>query len=222
MRSPRRLPARKAAAVGGVIAAFVYVLLAGFQIPAQRTLYMLTVAAIGLWLGRPGTASVVWLWALAVVLASDPWASLTPGFWLSFGAVGLLLYIGVGRIGKLPDMARSDARPGGDHARADSADADTVPADIDRVAAGQCGRHSGRDLRRRAAGAGRPSSCRGTSLLIVAHQVFAWVAAFLEFSSALPAAVWQQHAPPAWAAVAGVSACSGCLLRAAFRAGRSD
>ena len=49
-----RLPARKAAAVAGVVAAFVYVLLAGFQIPAQRTLYMLTVAAIGLWLGRPG------------------------------------------------------------------------------------------------------------------------------------------------------------------------
>ena len=66
-------------------------------VPAQRTLYMLTVAAIGLWLGRPGTASVVWLWALAVVLAWDPWAGLTPGFWLSFGAVGLLLYIGVGQ-----------------------------------------------------------------------------------------------------------------------------
>ena len=33
-------------------------------------------------------ASVVWLWALAVVLAWDPWAGLTPGFWLSFGAVG--------------------------------------------------------------------------------------------------------------------------------------
>src|SRR5450631_4489572 len=89
-----RLPARKAAAVAGVTAAFIYVLLAGFEIPAQRTLYMLTVAAVGLWLGRPGSASVVWLWALAVVLAWDPWATLTPGFWLSFGAVGLLLYIG--------------------------------------------------------------------------------------------------------------------------------
>ena len=34
-----------------------------------------------------GTASAVWLWALAVVLAFDPWAMLTHGFWLSFGAV---------------------------------------------------------------------------------------------------------------------------------------
>src|SRR5438477_12738935 len=97
-----RLPARKAAAVAGVVAAFIYVLLAGFQVPAQRTLYMLTVAAIGLWLGRPGTASTVWLWALAVVLAWDPWAMLAPGFWLSFGAVGVLLYIGVGRVGTMP------------------------------------------------------------------------------------------------------------------------
>jgi competence protein ComEC len=97
-----RLPARKAAAIAGVVAAFGYVLLAGFAVPAQRTLYMLTVAAVGLWLARPGTAAVVWLWALAVVLAYDPWASLTPGFWLSFGAVGLLLYTGVGRIGRTP------------------------------------------------------------------------------------------------------------------------
>jgi len=34
-----RLAARRAAAIAGVAAAFVYVLLAGFQIPAQRTLY---------------------------------------------------------------------------------------------------------------------------------------------------------------------------------------
>src|ERR1700681_822797 len=97
-----RLPARKAAAVAGVTAAFVYVLLAGFEVPAQRTLYMLTVAAIGLWLGRPGSASVVWLWALVAVLAWDPWAGLTPGFWLSFGAVGLLLYAGAGRRANAP------------------------------------------------------------------------------------------------------------------------
>ena len=44
-----------------------------------------------------------------------PWAGLTPGFWLSFGAVGLLLYIGVGRIGKAPAVARGHACAGGDH-----------------------------------------------------------------------------------------------------------
>src|SRR5207248_3433396 len=47
---------------------------------------------------RPGTAFTVLLWALLVVLLLDPWAVLAPGFWLSFGAVGLLMYISVGRI----------------------------------------------------------------------------------------------------------------------------
>ena len=73
-------------------------LLAGSQVPAQRTLLMLAVAALGLWLARPGTASMVWLWALAIVVAWDPWAGVTPGFWLSFGSVGLLLYAHVGRL----------------------------------------------------------------------------------------------------------------------------
>src|ERR1019366_3247895 len=93
-----RLPARKAAAVAGVTAAFVYVLLAGFEVPAQRTLYMLTVAAIGLWIGRPGTAYTVLLWALLAVLLLDPWAVFAAGFWLSFGAVALLMYVSIGRL----------------------------------------------------------------------------------------------------------------------------
>ena len=66
-----------------------YVLLAGAEVPAVRTLLMLVVGAIGLWLARPGTALLVWLWSLAGVLAWDPWAGFAPGFWLSFGAVGL-------------------------------------------------------------------------------------------------------------------------------------
>ena len=93
-----RIPAHKVALVAGVLCASAYVLLAGGEVPAVRTLLMLCVAAAGVWLGRPGTAVVVWTWSLAVVLAWDPWAALTPGFWLSFGAVGLLLYAGSGRI----------------------------------------------------------------------------------------------------------------------------
>ncbi|MGZ5041283.1 MAG: ComEC/Rec2 family competence protein, partial [Usitatibacter sp.] len=96
------LPARKLAALAGALFAFAYVLLAGAEVPAVRTLLMLWVGACGLWLGRPGTASVVWLWSLAAVLLWDPWASLAPGFWLSFGAVGLLLYAGSGRLARPP------------------------------------------------------------------------------------------------------------------------
>lgn len=93
-----RVPARKVATLVGAFVAFGYVLLAGAEVPAVRTLLMLVVAAIGLWLGRPGTASLVWLWSLVVVLLWDPWAGLAPGFWLSFGAVGLLLYAGSNRL----------------------------------------------------------------------------------------------------------------------------
>jgi competence protein ComEC len=92
------LPARKIAALVGALVAFGYVLLAGAEVPAVRTLLMLVVAALGLWLGRPGTALPVWLWSLVAVLVVDPWASHAPGFWLSFGAVGLLLYAGSNRM----------------------------------------------------------------------------------------------------------------------------
>lgn len=97
-RLTRRIPARKVAAVAGSVFAFGYVLLAGAEVPAVRTLLMLLVAAAGLWLGRPGTASLVWSWSLVAVLLWDPWAGLAPGFWLSFGAVGLLLYAGSARL----------------------------------------------------------------------------------------------------------------------------
>jgi predicted membrane metal-binding protein len=43
-------------------------------VPAVRTLLMLSVAALGLVLARPGTAAVIWLWALDAVLVWDPWA----------------------------------------------------------------------------------------------------------------------------------------------------
>lgn len=94
---PLLLPAQKASAAGGVLMAWVYVLLAGFGVPAQRTLYMLIVVAIALWMGRLTRVSNVLLAALGIVLFLDPWAILAPGFWLSFGAVGCILYISSGR-----------------------------------------------------------------------------------------------------------------------------
>ncbi|MFI4887444.1 MAG: DNA internalization-related competence protein ComEC/Rec2 [Burkholderiales bacterium] len=104
-----RIPARKVAALVGACVAFGYVLLAGAEVPAVRTLLMLVVAAVGLWVGRPGTAALVWLWSLVAVLLWDPWAGLAPGFWLSFGAVGLLLYAGAARL-RAPDAAGWRAR----------------------------------------------------------------------------------------------------------------
>ncbi|EXI67837.1 MAG: ComEC family competence protein [Candidatus Accumulibacter adjunctus] len=101
-RSERLLlavPAQKAAIAGGWLAAFAYALLAGFAVPAQRTVYMLTVVALALWSGRHLGASRSLLLALLLVLLLDPWAVLAPGFWLSFAAVALLFFVGTARLG---------------------------------------------------------------------------------------------------------------------------
>ena len=95
-----RLPAQKAGLLAGCIAALFYALLAGFAVPAQRTLYMLLVAALAMGSGRIVAPSRTLCLALLVVLLIDPWAVLAAGFWLSFGAVGALLYIGSATIGQ--------------------------------------------------------------------------------------------------------------------------
>ena len=94
-----RLPAQKAAIAAGWAAAFFYASLAGFEVPAQRTLYMLSVVAVALWAGRNLGVVRTLLLALLVVLLIDPWAVLATGFWLSFGAVAILFYAGNSRLG---------------------------------------------------------------------------------------------------------------------------
>ena len=94
---PLYVPAQKAAALAGAVAALLYVLLAGFGVPAQRTLYMVCVVALALWCGRLTQISHVLCIALGLVLLLDPWAVLWPGFWLSFGAVAVMLYASAGR-----------------------------------------------------------------------------------------------------------------------------
>ncbi|MDM5180880.1 DNA internalization-related competence protein ComEC/Rec2 [Massilia sp. DJPM01] len=94
---PLLLPAPKVAALTGATVALLYVLLAGFGVPAQRTLYMLTVVAAALWFGRLTQVSHVLCVALGVVVVLDPWAIAAPGFWLSFGAVAAILFATSGR-----------------------------------------------------------------------------------------------------------------------------
>ena len=98
---PLLLPAPKAALLAALAAAAMYAVLAGFGIPAQRTLYMLLVVGMASWSGRFTPVSYVMALALAVVLLLDPWALLWPGFWLSFGAVAIIMYACAGRIGPI-------------------------------------------------------------------------------------------------------------------------
>ncbi|SNR66144.1 competence protein ComEC [Methylobacillus rhizosphaerae] len=87
------VPARKVALVAGVATAIAYALVAGFSVPTQRTLYMLSVFAVAFWSGRRVSFGRVLLFALLVVVLIDPWAVLAAGFWLSFGAVALIAYV---------------------------------------------------------------------------------------------------------------------------------
>lgn len=96
-----RLPARKAAVVAGVAAALAYTLMTGFAVPAQRTFAMLAVVAACVLLDRHGSPSRVLALAAFAVLLLDPWAVLSGGFWLSFGAVAAIFHAMAGRTGRL-------------------------------------------------------------------------------------------------------------------------
>ncbi|MCP5245797.1 MAG: DNA internalization-related competence protein ComEC/Rec2 [Burkholderiales bacterium] len=96
-----RLPARQAGVVAGVIAALGYALLSGFAIPAQRAFIMLTVIAAAIWCNRMAAPSSVLAIALFMVVLLDPWAVLSAGFWLSFGAVTIIMLVTAGRLGIL-------------------------------------------------------------------------------------------------------------------------
>jgi len=86
------LPAKKAAALSALLTAYTYTLLAGYGVPAQRTVYMVSAVAAALWFRRNFSLAQILSFAVLCVLIPDPWSVLSPGFCLSFGAVALILY----------------------------------------------------------------------------------------------------------------------------------
>lgn len=85
------LAAPRVAAITGITGAFVYCAIAGFSLAASRALIMVTLVLLGQWsmhATRPVNSLCL---ALGVMLFLIPLAPLTAGFWLSFGAVALLL-----------------------------------------------------------------------------------------------------------------------------------
>ena len=95
-------PAPTAARWGGLLAAAGYALLAGWGVPAQRTVWMIAAVVLLRSLGLRWPVPAVLLAAALVVTLIDPWALLQPGFWLSFVAVGLLV---------VAEAAQSAAKP---------------------------------------------------------------------------------------------------------------
>lgn len=86
----RNWPARRFAPLPGLAVATVYAGLAGFGTSPRRALVMVSVVIVALALRRSTGAWRGWWLALVAVLLLDPLAPLSPGFWLSFGAVAVL------------------------------------------------------------------------------------------------------------------------------------
>jgi competence protein ComEC len=197
-----RLPARKAAAAAAIVAALAYTLIAGFAVPAQRTFWMVTVVALALWSGRISSSSRTLALALAVVLLIDPWAVLSPGFWLSFGAVALIFYVGQGdepaprqwlrvqwaiTLGLAPAalFLFSQVSVVGPLANALAIPlVSIVVTPLALIAA----------------------VLPVDALLHFSAWLTEWLLQFLEWCASLPLAVWQQHTPPLWSMLAG---CAG-------------
>lgn len=196
-------PARKAAALVGLFAALCYTLISGFEIPAQRTLFMLSTFAVMMLLSRNVAPSQMLAAALVVVLLADPWAVMSPGFWLSFGAVALIFYVTANRYGKshwlleygkvqwamtiglIPPLLAlfqqmSLVSP--------IANAFAIPL-ISFVVV--------------------PLTLLGTLppfewMLYLAHQAMVLCMWLLSLLDTLPLSVWTQHAPPTWTIASGV------------------
>lgn len=97
---PLRCPARRVALLAAVAGAFGYGLIAGMEVPAQRTVAMVAAGAIALWRDRAPPGSLVLAWAAFAAVALDPWAVLSAGFWLSFGAVAVIFLAASGERGE--------------------------------------------------------------------------------------------------------------------------
>ncbi len=95
-----KMPVRIAGGIAGAGLAILYALLAGFTLPTQRALIMVLVVLFGLLARKHYSSSSILATALMAVLLYDPLAVLSQGFWLSFVAVGLIMFTVARRISR--------------------------------------------------------------------------------------------------------------------------
>lgn len=210
-----RLPAQRAAVVFGAAAALTYSLIAGFSVPTQRTLFMLSAVAVALWMGRATSASRVLSWAMLAVLLLDPWAVLAPGFWLSFGAVAAIFYVTAHRTGEMSSLKGAALTQVAVtlgllpmtlalfqevSVISPVANAFAIPL-VSLVVV--------------------PLTLLGAVLpidwlLSFAHEIMSWCYWALARLAETPNAVWQSHAPAAWTVVLALLGCAWLLLPRGF------
>ena len=81
-----------------VLCCVLYALAAGFTVPTRRALIMVIVGGWAILCARQTSVWGALIIALGLVLFSDPFAPLDQGFWLSFGAVAVLVGVFAGRL----------------------------------------------------------------------------------------------------------------------------
>ena len=96
------LPAQKAGLVAAAIAGLAYGVLAGWESPAQRAALMLALLLLAALPDRRPQSSRVLALTWMLMLTLDPAAVLSPGLWLSFGAVAAIFYVSTGRLRAAP------------------------------------------------------------------------------------------------------------------------
>ena len=88
---------RVLAGVLAFILTLFYGAIAGFGLPVQRALAMVAIGLVGLTMERNISVAEMLLYALLFVTLLNPFAALSAGYWLSFGAVGSLIFAFAGR-----------------------------------------------------------------------------------------------------------------------------
>lgn len=92
------VPAPKIASSLTVLVTIFYSGLAGFAIPTQRALFMLSIFSLAIIKRRHLTRCHSFYLALLIMLIIEPFSVLSPSFWLSFIAVLLIFYAVSNRI----------------------------------------------------------------------------------------------------------------------------
>ena len=85
------LPSRATGVISALVLTSAYVVIAGGGLSLVRAFAMSLAGMVALLAGRSSAPSAAFAYALAAVLVIDPMAPLSSGFWLSFGAVAVLL-----------------------------------------------------------------------------------------------------------------------------------
>ena len=90
-RTFERWPRRWWGRAAGVAAASLYLVLTGASVPVLRAWLMLLTGCVLFFTSRRVSGWLVWTFAVGAVVVVDPLAVFAQGFWLSFGAVLLLI-----------------------------------------------------------------------------------------------------------------------------------